>query len=466
MVTSIAARIIGLAGTLLLTRYIAPTEYGWVSAAAVSTLTAGQFMFFAFGQYVIAKKSPAEEAFQAWLLHLLMGALAAIVVILFRVPIAASLGAPEAARFIPGFVLSTMIDRGRYMAERVLVRDLRFRTVALVNTAGELTFTSTAVAMAIMGFGPWSVMDGAIARSVVTFVLFMVTAPRAEWLKLSPLRKDVVKALFGFGTPIMLSSAADRAASTWDNLLVMRLFGAKVMGAYALSYSLAETPLIYVAERMSDVLMPAFAKMEAEERPSAVVRAAGLMALVVAPLGVGLSAVAPTVVHAFFDQRWTDMAPILSMLSVMTIFQPSAWPAIAYLQVESKTRLIMFMSGVRAVLVLSLVALFGRFGGPVAACAGVGVGFAAHSVLTVIITAKNTELPAATYFAGVARPFLACVPMWLAVSGAQSIMTSHGVPTFAILAADIVIGAIVYVGAAFVIAGANVREMLRLVRRR
>lgn len=466
MVTSIAARVIGLAGTLILTRFIAPAEYGEVSAASVSTLTASNLMFFAFGQYVIAKKSPPEEAFQAWLLHLLLGVVAMAFTVVFRVEVATFVGSAEAARFIPGFAVVVILDRGRYMAERVLVRDLRFRSVALVNTVGELTFTATAVAMAVIGFGPWSVMGGAMARGVVTFVLFLIAAPRAEWLRPSPIKKDVVKALFGFGTPIMLSSAADRAASTWDNLLMMRIFGPQVMGAYALSYSLAETPLIYVAERMSDVLMPAFAKMEPQERTSAVVRAAGLMALVVAPLGVGLSAVAPAVVRGFFDARWTGMAAILSMLSVMTIFQPSAWPAIAYLQVESKTRLIMIMSFVRAVLVLSGVAVFGWLGGPVAACAGVGFGFAVHSILTVFVTAKNTDLPAAAYFGGVVRPFLACVPMWLGVSGLQALMTSHGVPVFAILATDIVAGAVLYIGAAFLLARSNVREMLRLVRRR
>ena len=79
----------------------------------------------------------------------------------------------------------------------------------------------------------------------------------------------------GYGAPIMVSAMADRAASTWDNLIVLRLFGERVMGAYALSYSLAATPLIYVAERMGDVFMPAFSKMEPDERPAAVVRGAG-----------------------------------------------------------------------------------------------------------------------------------------------------------------------------------------------
>jgi PST family polysaccharide transporter len=464
MAMSVGARVIGLAGTLLLTRFIAPAEYGEVSAASISTLTASQIMFFAFGNYVIAKKSPPSVAFQAAVLHFLLGLVGIIFVLIFRAPIAAYLGAPEAGKLIPGFAVVVLLDRMRYLPERILVRELRFRAVAIMNTIGELTFTITAVGTA-WKLGPYAIMAGAMARAVVNFISFMTVAPRSEWLVPSRLEKKVVKELFGYGTPIMLSSTADRAASTWDNLLMMRLFGPAVMGAYALSYSLAETPLIYVAERMSDVLMPAFAKMEAEDRPSAVVRAAGLMALVVAPLGVGLSAVAPAVVSSFFDARWSGMATILAVLSVMTIFQPSGWPALAYLQVESKTGLIAKMSFIRAAVVLSGVVVFGLLGGPIAACAGVGVGFAVHSILTVMLTARATALPIGPYFAQVIRPFFACVPMFVAVTAAHAFLGAR-VPAGLDLGAEVVVGGAVYIGAAFVIAGNNVSEMLRLVRGR
>ena len=116
------------------------------------------------------------------------------------------------------------------------------------------------------------------------------------------------------------------------------------------------------------------------------------MALVVAPLGVGLGAVAPTIVKVFFDARWTGMASILMVLSVMTVFQPVAWSAVAYLAAEKMTRPIMVMSIARAVLLLALVAVLGWLGGPVWACAGVGAGYAVHSVATVIVTARSTSL--------------------------------------------------------------------------
>ncbi len=463
MATGVGTRAVQLIGTLVLTRFITPADYGEVSAAAICVLSAKQLTSFAFGQYVIANRSPADVAFQATGINLGLTFLAMVGVFVLRGPLGIMLDAPGMGRFIAGFALAYLLDSARLVQAALLVRELRFRVVAIVNSVGEVTFTATALALAPR-WGGYSIMMGSLIRSTITFILFIAIAPREEWLKRAPFRMKVARSLFGYGAPLMLSSLADRAASTWDNLIVLRLFGARVMGSYALSYSLAETPLIYVAERMSDVLMPAFSKMDPGERPAAVVRAGGLMALVVAPLGVGLGAVAPTIVTLFFDAKWAGMASILTMLSVMTVFQPAPWSAGAYLAAENKTKLIMTMSIARAILILSLVAVLGWVGGPVWACAGVGAGYAAHSVLLVILAARYTPLPARAYFVSIVRPLLACIPMFVGVYLIRVFLAGKHVPGALSLAAQIIGGAAAYVGGALLFARANVRELLRLMR--
>lgn len=465
MALGVGTRVIGLAGTLVLTRFIVPAEYGEVSAAAVCVLSAGQLVYLATGPFVIAHKSPPAVVFQGALLHLLLVTTAMIAVACLRGPLGVLLDAPAMGRFVPGYAVMVLLDAARVMPSALLVRDLRFRAVALIHGAGELTFTATAVALAPR-LGGYAMMWGAIARSFVTFALFVRSVPRSAWLVPTPLQWPLLRRIFGFGGPVLVSSLADRAASTWDNLVFLRLFGAQVMGAYALSYSLAETPLVYVAERMKDVLMPTFATMEREQRPDAAVRAAGLMALVVAPLGVGLGAVAPSLVQVFFDARWTALAPILVVLSVMTVFQPIPWSAMAYLQAERMTRPTMTMAVARAVVLLSLVALLGKLGGPTWACAGVGVGYTFHSFVTVLLAARLTPLSATRYLASVVRPLLACAPMFAIVLGLRQLLRTHGVPEVASLGAQVLAGGVAYVAAARVIAGSNVRELLRLVRAR
>jgi PST family polysaccharide transporter len=279
------------------------------------------------------------------------------------------------------------------------------------------------------------------------------------------MRAGDVRDLLTYGLPIMVANVTDIATRRWDNLVVSSLFSPGVMAHYQLAYSLAEMPIVNVAEHIGEVLMPSFSVMEPAQRERAVVRAAALMGLVVSPLGVGLGAVAPTVVATFFGREWRAlMPPMLTILSVMTVFRPMTWSAIAYVQAVQRTRIVMWSSFLRAICVLSLVAVCGYAGGPNWACVGAGLGFTLHSVFTIIAAGRATGLPAAAYLRAVAGPLLPCAPMFLAVVGIARALTAAGVPLVVSLVAQILTGGVTYVAAAFVLLRPRVDELLRIGR--
>jgi PST family polysaccharide transporter len=268
-----------------------------------------------------------------------------------------------------------------------------------------------------------------------------------------------------YGLPIMIAIVTDNATKRWDNLVVARLFGASVVGSYNQAYNLADTPISYVAEHIGEVLMPSFSRMAPEQRDRAAVMAASLMSLVVTPLGVGLSAVAPTAVAAFFNADWQErMPPMLAILSAAFVFRPMTWAVIAYVQAVQRTRVVMLSSMFRAIVVLTGVAVGGYAGGPYWACVGAGIGFATTCIATIAAAGRVTTLSMSAYLRAVARPLLPCAPMYLAVLGVARELAAAGVPLWASLVVQIAVGAIVYVTAAFVLVRPAVNELLRVGR--
>jgi PST family polysaccharide transporter len=463
MIFGVGSRVIQLIGTLITAHYVIPDDYGVVMSASIVVITASAFTSFSFGQYIIAKRATAELAIQAAVVHIVLGLAASLVVWVLRDRIGALIGAPGMGRYILGYAIANLvIDRIRYVPERLIMRALRFRTLAMINGAGDLAFTATSILTA-MRFGPWAFMFAALARSITTSTLFIAAAPRAEWLVKLRMRAADVRDMLGYGLPIMVSIITDNATRKWDNIVVERIFGPGVMGGYNYAYSLAETPINNVAEHIGEVLMPSFSLMEDGQREQAAVRAASLMGLVVSPLGVGLGAVAPTLANTVFNKQWGPLVgPMLVILSVMTVFRPMPWSAIAYAQAVQRTRVLMWSSFMRAVLVLSLVAVGGLVWDPRGACIGAGVGYAAHSLWTVIATGWVTKLPAGKYLIGVARPLLPCIPMFFAVIGLAHVL--DGLPLVVSLILQIAGGAVVYVAAAFVLVRDRVDELIRLGR--
>ncbi|MBC7974039.1 MAG: hypothetical protein H7138_03570, partial [Myxococcales bacterium] len=92
------------------------------------------------------------------------------------------------------------------------------------------------------------------------------------------------------------------------------------------------------------------------------------------------------------------------------------------------------------------------------------VGYALHSVFTVVAAGRVTDLHAGAYLIGVARPLLPCVPMFFGVIALQHVLDATGVPLIVSLIVQIAAGAVIYIAAAFVLCRPGVDELLRLGR--
>src|SRR5882724_10975025 len=140
--SGVGSRGVGLVGTLVLTRFVAPGDYGQVMVAAVLGMTANQLSTIGWGQYLVARPdAPRSTAFHVTAFHVGLGALALGVLLLCGGRLGPLLDAPGMTRYLPGLALSVLLDRIAFVPERLLVRDLRFGRISATRSAGDLTHT-------------------------------------------------------------------------------------------------------------------------------------------------------------------------------------------------------------------------------------------------------------------------------------------------------------------------------------
>lgn len=463
--TSIGARALGVIGTLVITRYLAPDVYGEVQAASVVVMSAGQLSTVGLGQYLIAHpKEGRDTAFHATIFHVGLGVVALAVTMAFAGPLGRLVGAPGMSVFLPGLVLSALLDRFSFMPERVLVRDMSFRQLGGIRTASEIVYTLTAVGLAMVGWGGAAIVAGNVTRSASKMLLMALAADRREWLQPCKLSWEKTRAMFAFGVPLSLGASAGYAARRWDNLIMSALFGPSVLGAYNLAYNLADIPAAQVGEQIADVLLPSFARLPPERRPFALARAVALLSLLMAPLAIGLGAVAPTLVRAFFDERWSQVAPMLAVLSALSVARPIGGVIWSYLQAAHMPRLVMLLEGSKLLLLVVVMITLGRVS-PLWACAAVGVAFGAHTVASLWVVDRAEKLPIREIVMTMLAPVLACIPMVVAVEAMR-----HGLHTLGIhsafigLGLEMLAGALVYIPSALLIAPNTSRDLLALSR--
>jgi PST family polysaccharide transporter len=460
--TSLGSRVIGLVGTLLLARFLAPAEFGEVSAAAIVTVTAFSLTTFGVGIYLVSHRELTRaEAFHATIWFLATGIAAMAGVWALSGPLGRWVEAPNLDRFMPVFVGSVLLDRVTFLPERMLIRKLRFRWLSLARAAGELTYTGVSLTLAVLGVGAMAIAWGNLARSVLRFVAIVPAVQWREWLEPHRLRLATMFKIVAYGVNVSVASIATFAMRRWDNLLVSRYFGPAAMGAYNYAYNLADTPAVAIGEPMSDVVGASFPHADPHRRAAALVQSCTMVSLIMFPLAFGLGAVAETVVQAFFNQKWAGVGTMLVYLSVLSAPRPMAHILHSYFFSCQRPRVVLYLEWAALTAIIVSIATIGRLGIDWT-CGAVGSVFVLRTLAAFWTAQYLDKIPMRSFLVPLLRPLLACVAMVAAILAARPALL--GLSPAIRLVAEVGVGAVVYGIGALLIFRPAAREFFGLLR--
>jgi PST family polysaccharide transporter len=468
VVSSMGGRVIGVLGTLVMTRFLHPDQIGEVSDATIIAMTANWLSIWGFGQYAVVKGRGAdanEVTWHATVAYAVLGTISLGLVALFGGRLMPFLDAPRAAAYVPGMALAMYLRRFGAMPERVLTRQMKFRASGMASFAGELTYTVVALSFAALGYGGASIVIANIVQSIVVVAILVRAAGLASWATPSKLRWSRFKDMLAYGAPLGVQSMAHGASRYWDNLAISHFFGPGATGAYNMAYNLADIPAIQVGEQIALVLMPSMAELPPERRPRALERASALLSLIIFPLAVGLGLVAyPLIALILPANDWQLVAPLLTILACLSVFRPITWVLSAYMEAEAKTNRLMILELAKIALLIGGIVVLQPYGVRLASGA-VGLAFGVTAVAGVLLVMREGPSPR-RLLAGFVQPIAACGVMaaavWAVRDGLKAADLDHPALLFVAMS---VTGAAVYVGAALVLCRATARDLLDLMKK-
>jgi PST family polysaccharide transporter len=466
VISSIGGRAVGVIGTLVITRFLAPEVIGEVSDAAILTMTANWITIWGFGQYTVVKGRGEERREVIWhatFFYLVLGIISIGAVAVFGGFFAPFFNAEKAAAFIPGMALAVFIRRLGAMPERILTQQMNFRPSGMALALGEVAFTATALPMAAYGYGGWSMVVANIVKSIVAVWILISAAGVKSWFTPTKLSWKRTKDMLGFGVPLGIQGVAHMASRYWDNLAISYYFGTGQLGAYNMAYNLADIPAVQVGEQIALVLLPSIAELPKERRAKALERSTAQLSLVIFPLAVGLGLIAyPLIAWILPKNDWQDVAPLLTVLACLSVFRPITWVLSAYMEAEQKTGRLMFLEIAKVAFIVGGIGVTAQWG--VRAAAGaVGLAFGLTALAGIAMVVRHGPSPT-RLAAGFIQPLAACAFMaaavWLTHMGLRATGLSH--PSVYVII-EIVVGSLAYVGAALVLCRETSKDLLQLL---
>lgn len=264
---------------------------------------------------------------------------------------AAAMGAPSATNVVRTLSLVIVIDGFATAPIGFLQRYFRQDQRTVADQANIWLGTSVTVALALAGLGPMSLALGRIAGCLTSVILLVRFSPQP--LRFGFNRREV-RGLLRFGLPLAGSGVVAFAIANVDQLVVGRVLGVTALGYFVLAANLSNWPSAAFSEPIGQVAPTALARLQHDPPAmrSSFETMAALVSAVTLPVCLVEAGCAAPLIRIVYGTRWLPADQPLTWLAMLAALQIFFQLTFDYFVVLAKSRVILALQTVWAVVLL------------------------------------------------------------------------------------------------------------------
>lgn len=235
-----------------------------------------------------------------------------------------------------------------YQHYAVMMRDLRFRQLAMIDICSACAQFGTVLLAAWLWHSYWALWFSGVA----SVILYGILASRTSgWRPGRPTLRGDTGGMLRFGAHLTGANMIGYFARNLDNVLIGRYWGPVSLGFYDRAYKLLLFPLQNVTGPITRIIMPVLSRLqsEPERMRQAYYRVVGLVNLAIMP-GVAVAIAAPSeMIGILLGERWLPTAEIFAWLGAVALFQPMIGITSALLVAQGKSKRIFWLSVITSI---------------------------------------------------------------------------------------------------------------------
>jgi O-antigen/teichoic acid export membrane protein len=165
-----------------------------------------------------------------------------------------------------------------------------------------IAYVGTAVPLALLGFGIWSLVVALLLQSLLSSILLYAKVRHS----LVPLVDLRYLGLLRFGAGVLGANICNWGITNLDNTFVGRFAGPVPLGYYSRAFSLAAMPAEGIVYSLLQILLPGFSRVQNDKAKLRQVYASavGLVFMVLAPMFAAMAAVPDVVILGLYGEKW------------------------------------------------------------------------------------------------------------------------------------------------------------------
>lgn len=415
----IVHQIFYFARIIILARILAPRDFGLMGIALLSIAVLGMFSQTGFQSALIQKKeSVASYLNTAWTALIGRG-LVLFLILYFGAPaVARFFRTPEAVDILRIIGLSLVLQAGANIGVLYFQKELDFRKQFLYQSLGLIVDFTVATAAALLLRSVWALVLGLLAADIAKLVTSYVIHPFRPRFAFD--RRKAAE-LFGFGKWVLGTSILIFIITQGDDIFIGKILGATMLGLYQLAYKLSNTPATEITNVISDVMFPAYAKIQDEpERLEKtffdVFRMTTFFSFPVAGL---ILVFAPSFTGIFLGAKWMGMVPAAQVLCLFGLLSSINTTFGTVFFAKGRPEILTKISFIQVVFLAAVIYPLTRWRGIAGTAVAVTLTCSIDTVLCLVWLRKLLGFRAGRIFAEMRPHLLATLLMGSAAYGFQ-----------------------------------------------
>ncbi len=311
-----------LTATVVLARILVPEDFGLFALTSLAISLLSILNDFGVGPaLVVARELDRRTRATALTLMIVFSLLLAGVLIAGAPLMAQAFDAERLDELLYVVAGSLFLSGPIWFHETTLQRDLEFVKRFASKLAQTLTYITVAITLAVLDAGVWSLVIGHVA----SYVAYLAALVAISTDRVAPgWDREAARRLMGSGRGFLAQDALEYAQQQSDAVAVGGFLGAHQLGLYAMGYRFGELTYIGIAEPVTQVTFPTFARMRerGEDWRTSFRTVLRIVALVTFPLGAFFSGAAEPIVNTLLGDQWTATIGALAVFGLWAVFKP------------------------------------------------------------------------------------------------------------------------------------------------
>lgn len=348
--------------SIILARLLAPEVYGTVALVTVFTAVLQVFVDSGMANALIQKKDADETDFSTVFYFNITVCSALYLGMYITAPLIAEFYNDAGLTAVIRVLSLTLVISGLKNVQQAYVsRNMLFKHFFYATLGGTLGAAVVGIAMAYKGFGVWALVTQQILNTFMDTAILWITV---RWKPRATFSFQRLKGLLSYGWKLLVSGLLDTVYNNIRQLIIGKKYSSADLAYYNRGQQFPSFIVTNINSSIDSVLFPVMsgAQDDKETIKRMTRKSIQTSVYIMAPLMMGLAAMAETFVQLILTDKWLECVPYLRIFCISFMFYPIHTANLNAIKAMGRSDLFLRLEIIKKVIGVTFLLLSMRFG--------------------------------------------------------------------------------------------------------